>query len=130
MLPGRPRPPQPESRAQMQAERPASAGFSRSTRGAFRPSKEPSETGGKMPGAALIGSGQPDESVILLDDVAHRPLVAKLLGLLERRLQHLGGGQAGCVELLGLLLRPVLERARPFDAHGVVDLVDDSTELL
>src|SRR5688572_14568972 len=42
----------------------------------------------------------------LLDLVTHRPLVAELLGFLERELQHPGRRQASLVELGRLLLRP------------------------
>src|SRR3970040_1344668 len=44
----------------------------------------------------------------LFDLVAHRPLVAELLRLLERELEHLARGQLRLVELGRLLLRPAL----------------------
>src|SRR5215213_4440876 len=58
----------------------------------------------------------------LLDLVAHRPLVAELFRLLQRRLEHLAARQIGLVELARLLLRPALERVRPVDAHRVGQL--------
>src|SRR5687767_3943913 len=58
----------------------------------------------------------------LFDLVAYRPLVAELLGFLERQLQHAARRQAGLVELGRLLLRPALERVGPVDAHRVGQL--------
>src|SRR5918996_1705749 len=45
----------------------------------------------------------------LLDLVAHRPLVAELLRLFQRELEHAARRQPRLVELGGLLLRPALE---------------------
>src|SRR5690606_22807339 len=55
----------------------------------------------------------------LLDLVPDRPLVAELLGFLERDLQDLASRHAALVELGGLFLRPALQRLRPFHAHRV-----------
>src|SRR5688572_1391629 len=87
----------------------------------------------KASNAFAVRSLQRSSKLLLLYLIPHRPLMAELFGLLQRELEHLAAGQAGLVELGCLLLRPALERVRPFDAHRLGELAHrgaDALELL
>src|SRR5688500_10308927 len=66
----------------------------------------------------------------LFDLVAYRPLVAELLRLCERDLEHAARRQPGLVELVRLLLRPALQRLGPVDAHRVGELAHRGADRL